>query len=122
MESQKISENFTELNGSVKDYIQLRIDLLKLLLTEKLASIGTFFIISVVFFILFLFILTFLSLGFIFWYHQYLGPYYVAAIIVSGVYMVIGFFVYLLRNKLFINPLVAQLANIILEEDDKHEE
>ncbi|MCX6251048.1 MAG: phage holin family protein [Bacteroidetes bacterium] len=119
MESQKISDNFSDLNGNVKEYVHLRFNLMKLIITEKLASVGTYFIITVVFFILFLFVLMFLSLAFILWFREYAGPSWVGALIVAGVYMVIGFIVYLLRNKLFINPLVAQLSKIILEDDDK---
>lgn len=39
MEPGKISDNFSMLTENVKDYINLRIDLAKLILTEKLSLI-----------------------------------------------------------------------------------
>jgi hypothetical protein len=121
MESKTLSENFSELSGNVQDYINLRIDLLKLTITEKMASIGAFFMVAVIFFILFLFVLMFFSLAFIFWFRDHVGAAYAGALIVAGLYIIIGIFVFLLRNKLFINPLVEQLSKILMEETSEHE-
>lgn len=121
MEPKTISENFSELSGNVKDYINLRLDLLKLTITEKLASIGSFFLVAVIFFILFLFVLMFFSLAFIFWYRDHVGAAWAAALIVAGAYILIGIIIYMLRKKLFINPLVERLSKILLEENNDHE-
>jgi hypothetical protein len=121
MEPRTISENFSELGGNVKDYINLRLDLLKLTITEKMASIGAFFLVSVIFFILFLFVLMFFSLAFIFWFRDHVGAAYVGALIIAGVYIIVGLVMFLLRNKLFINPLVEQLSKILMEETSEHE-
>lgn len=121
MEPQTISENFSELSENVKDYIKLRLDLLKLTVTEKMASIGSFFLVSVIFFILFLFILMFFSLAFIFWFRDHIGAASTGALIIAGVYIIIGIVIFLLRNKLFINPLVERLSKILMEETSEHE-
>jgi hypothetical protein len=121
MEPQTISENFSELSENVKDYIKLRLDLLKLTVTEKMASIGSFFLVSVIFFILFLFILMFFSLAFIFWFRDHIGAASTGALIIAGVYIFIGIVIFLLRNKLFINPLVERLSKILMEETSEHE-
>ena len=51
METGKISDNFSSITENVKDYINLRIDLAKLILTEKIAQLAAFFLIAVIFFI-----------------------------------------------------------------------
>lgn len=121
MEPQTISENFSELSENVKDYLKLRLDLLKLTITEKMASIGSFFLVSVIFFILFLFVLMFFSLAFIFWFRDQIGAAYVGALIIAGVYIIVGIVIFLLRNKLFINPLVERLSKILMEETSENE-
>ena len=121
MESQTLSENFSELSENVKDYINLRLDLLKLTVTEKMASIGSFFLVTVIFFILFLFVLMFFSLAFIFWFRDYIGTAYAGALIIAGVYIIAGMIIFLLRKKLFINPFVEQLSKILMEETSEHE-
>jgi hypothetical protein len=119
MESQRLSDNVKEISDSVKDYVRLKIDLLKLTLTEKLSLIISALLISVILFLVFLFISMFVSLAFIFWFRDHVGPLYAGALIVAGVYLLIGIIVFLKRNKLFIDPLVTQITKILLEEEDE---
>ena len=122
MESEGISENFSDLTGNVKKYIQLRLNLLKLKLTEKISRVVTFLLISLIFLILFLFLLIFLSMAFIFWFKEYIGSAYVGALIVSGVVSILILIIYLLRVKLFIDPLVAELSKVIMDGAEENEE
>ena len=121
MESPKISESIAELTDQVKNYIQLRIDLFKLNLTEKLATLTTTLLISIIFFIVFLFFTLFLSLAFIFWFKDYAGAAWVGSLIVAGFYILLGIVVYLLRDKLFLNRVVVQISKILLEEEKENE-
>ena len=119
MEAQKISENFSELADNVKKYIQLRIDLLKLNILEKISKLVSYLVITVVFFLLFLFFILFISMGFIFWFRDNLGPEWIGSLIVAGFYIMIGIQIYLLRFRLFINPVVTRLSKILFEDEDK---
>lgn len=118
MESKKLSDNFNEMSENVKAYIQLKTDLLKISLTEKLSLITSALLLSIIFFILFLFITMFISMAFIFWFRDHAGPLYLGAIIVAGFYLIIGVIVFFKRNRLFIDPLVSKISQILLEEDD----
>ena len=117
MECKKISDNFSEITENIKEYVHLKIDILKLTLTEKFARLASFVVIMLIFFIIFLFFSLFLSLAFLFWFRDHAGPAYIGALIVAAFYLILGGLTYLLRNTLFINPLVAQLSQILLEED-----
>jgi len=121
MEQGKISDNFSQLTKDVKDYINLRIDLAKLIITGKLARLVSFFLIAVIFFILAMFLLMFLSLSFVYWFGQSAGPAWAGAMIVTAFYLLLGLVIYLMRHRLFINPLVSHLTKILMEENHENE-
>jgi len=121
MESSKISDNFSSLTENIKDYVNLRIDLLTLGLTEKIARLASAFLMAVLFFILVMFLLLFLSLAFVFWFGSELGPTWAGALIVAGFYILAGVIIYLQRHSLFINPLVTQLTKILMDKKDENE-
>jgi fatty acid desaturase len=119
MESQKLSDNFNEISENVKAYIRLKIDFLKLTLTEKLSLIISALLISIILFLVFLFVSMFVSLAFIFWFRDHAGPLYAGAMIVAGFYFLVGVLVFFMRNKIFIDPLVSEISKILLEEEDE---
>ena len=116
-----ISDNFSQLTENVKDYVNLRIDLAKLVLTEKIAKLATFFLIAIIIFILSMFLLLFLSLAFVFWFEKDLGPAWAGALIVTAFYVLAGVVIYVQRHNLFINPLVSQLTKILMEDKDEND-
>jgi hypothetical protein len=121
MEPQRISDHFSELTESVKEYVRLRIDMLRLTLTEKLSRIFIYTIILMIFFILFNFIILFFSIAFILWFREHAGAAYLGAIIVAGFYIFIGILIWLLRRPLFIDPVVSQISKILMEDDHENE-
>jgi len=121
MEPGKISDNFSLLTDNLKEYVNLRIDLAKLILTEKIAKLASFFLIAVIFFILAMFLLLFLSLAFVFWFGDEIGPAWLGTLIVTAVYILGGVVIYLKRHQFFINPLVSNLTKILMEEKDENE-
>ncbi len=121
MEPGRISDNISLLTENVKDYVNLRIDLLKLILTEKIAKLASFFLIAVIFFILAMFLLLFLSMAFVFWFGNDIGPAWLGALIVTAIYILGGVLIYVKRHQFFINPLVSHLSKILMEEKDENE-
>lgn len=121
MATGRISDNVSMLTENVKDYVNLRIDLFKLILTEKIAKLGAFFLISVIFFILAMFLLLFLSLAFVFWFGNDIGPAWLGALIITAFYVLCGVVIYAMRHPFFINPLVSHLTKILMEEKDENE-
>ena len=121
MESTRISDNVALLTENVKDYVNLRIDLAKLIVTEKIAKLVSFFLISVIFFILAMFLLLFLSLAFVFWFGKDIGPEWLGALIVTAVYVLGGVLIYIKRHAFFISPLVTHLTKILMEEKDEND-
>lgn len=119
MESKKISENITDLAGNVKEYLLLQLDLVRLIIAEKASKLLTTLIVVIAMFIIFLFLLTFLSLAFVFWYKDHVGEAYVGALIMAGFYFLLAVVLYLMRTAIFVNPLVLAITKILLEKKDE---
>ena len=122
MEPRKISENFSALTGDVKQYIRLKLNLLKLVILEKASRLTSFFMLGAIFFCFFLFFILFVSLAFLFWFRDHVGPAWAGSLIVAGFYLFLAFLAYLLRFKLFIDPLVSILSKVIMEGEEDDEE
>lgn len=121
MAGTRISDNISQLSENVRDYVNLRIDLAKLTLTEKIARLASFFLIAVIFFILAMFLLLFLSMAFVFWFGNDIGPAWLGALIITAVYILGGVLIYVKRHQFFINPLVTHLSKILMEDKDENE-
>ena len=121
MDAQRIKDNFSDLTDNVRKYVQLKIDLLKLNILEKFSRLVSSIIITMIFFLLILFIILFISMGFIFWFRDNMGPEWIGALVVAGFYVVIGFLVWLLRFRLFVNPVIKRLSKILFEKDENEE-
>jgi len=119
MESNRISDNISTITENVRDYVNLRIDYVKLLLTEKIAKLASFFLVSIIFFILAMFLILFISFAFVFWFGEEVGPMFAGALIIVAFYILIGLLIYGFRYKLFINPVVKHLAKILIEEENE---
>ena len=115
-----LCDNFSELTENVKKYINLRIDMLKLILTEKIAKIASVILFSVIIFILFMFLLLFLSFTFIYWYGATVGPTYAGALIVAGIYFLAGLILVIFRTQFITNPIIRQITKVLM--DEKNEE
>lgn len=122
MEFKKIPEHFSEITENIREYVHLKLDIMKLSVTEKVARLASYIVLMMIFFILFLFISLFLSLAFILWFRDHAGPAWAGSLIVAGFYILLGGVVYLMRNSLLINPFIVQLSKIILEDSDENEE
>ena len=120
MESQRLSESFNEMTDNAREYVQLKIDLLKLTFTEKLSLIASTFMVTVILFLVFLFVTMFLSVAFIFWYKEHVGSFSTGALIVGSFYLLIGVIVFLTRHHLFVNPLISQISKAMAEEEDEN--
>ncbi len=97
--------------AQIKRYINLRIDLLGLHVSAKLYSGLSVFILSAIVAFAVLFFLFFASYSFIMWYDDYYGNASTGAFIVSGFYLVVALFVYILRRPLIYNPLKKSVYN-----------
>lgn len=95
----------------IKKYINLRIDLFGLQVSAKLYSGLSVFILSAIVAFAVLFFLFFASYSFIMWYADYYGNASTGAFMVSGFYLAVALFVFILRKPLIYNPLKKSVYN-----------
>lgn len=118
METPRFSESMETLTDHVKEYIDLRVDLVKLILVEKLSRLTSLLLIVIIFLVLLMFAAVFLGFAFVLWYGNNAGPMWAGALIVVGVLVLNGTLLYLFRKKIVLNPVTARLSKIIMEEPD----
>ncbi|MFY9310895.1 MAG: phage holin family protein [Bacteroidia bacterium] len=94
------------LKGNIEQYIEDKVDLIKLKASEKAGTVASGVIVGLVVARLVLFILIFLSFAAAFAISQATGKYYLGFLIVAGFYMLLAVAVVLLREKLLTMPLI----------------
>jgi hypothetical protein len=118
METQNISDRVSSLSENVNEYLNLRLGLLKLTATEKLANLLSHLMISLILFVLIILILFFITFAFISWFGENAGPAWAGSLVAAGFYILAGILIYLLRYPLFINPLIAKISRVMLEDEN----
>ncbi len=116
METPTFSGSVNQLSDHLKEYVDLRVDLVKLILVEKLSRLTSLLLLFAFVLILVLFAGVFVGLAFVLWYGRYVGPMWVGSLIVVGVLVVKGILLYLFRKRFLLNPVIRQLSKIIMED------
>nr|WP_319399291.1 hypothetical protein [uncultured Carboxylicivirga sp.] len=115
MNKLSLKDNISELNESVKDYMDVKVQLTKVNLLEKSSKVGTYFITSITLIITLLFCLLLLALAFSFWYGNM-----VQGLLISVLFFaILAVIILLFKNKIIGDQVVRGLASIILDDDDK---
>ncbi len=111
-----------ELARHVKEYINNRIDAVKLNAAEKsskLAATVIAFIVVAMFFIIFMF---FASTALAFVFARLTGELYWGFLIVGGIYLLLGTLVWLLKDRILQLPIMnALLRQLFNDEEDEDE-
>ena len=106
------------LSGEVKDYIDLKVDDLKLKATKGLSvSLARLLAAFVILFSLLLVILT-LAVAFILLLGKASGDYALGALIALGVFVAVLVVLYLLRKRLFTGTFVKMFIQIFFPENE----
>jgi multisubunit Na+/H+ antiporter MnhB subunit len=120
--SNDLSKNIAELSGSVKNYVQTRVDLLKLSMLKKTSRFATY-LFSVLIVVLFAtLILAFVAAAFAVWYGQTYNNYVEGVLIASGCLFVIGAVFILLRKTLITSSVIKNFSEIMFEEEERNNE
>ena len=118
MDNKTLPENLAEINATLKDYINVRFDLIKVRLLEKMTQIGTRFLSLVAGVVALFSFLIFIMFSFSFWYGQETGSLSEGFLISAGFFLLLIILVIIFRKKLFSNVLVRSLAKILFSDDE----
>lgn len=103
-----------------KQYINLKIELARLQLVEKIAEIGSGGVLFGVFAILALMIFVFLSIILWQFFKDLIGNEILASLAQILVYCIFGFFLYIFRDKLVLKPVSNLIVKTLLKEEYKN--
>jgi hypothetical protein len=109
------NEKIERLVNDIKEYINLRYELIKLEMTERTSMIGASLISLLLVVISILFFLFFVSVGLSFYLSELIGDKYSGFLIVAAAYLVLGLLFFFGRKKLieepFRNKIIRKLLN-----------
>ena len=117
--SKDLKKDLSELSDSVKDYLQIKVDLLTLTFLEKTTKMASF-LIGLQIFVWFVFIIFILAIAaFLTWYsqtyHNLLNGIYIA----GGFVVAVGLIFVLISKHFMSTILVRNFSKIIFEEDEE---
>jgi len=111
--------NLENLAGSAKEYLDMRLDAIKLKMVESLSVLFSRILYATLLIIFLVFALAFMASSFSWWLGDLLGSKAAGALITGGVSLLIALILYIRRGKLFINSLVAMFSKMFFEQGDK---
>ena len=114
LSSDKNVETIAQLVEIIKHYLGLQKEYLKLDIIDKIVRLLTFAALVVVFSVLLVAVLMYLSFAIAFWLASYMGT-ALAFLVVGGIHLLLIIIVFIYRKKWIEKPLVRILANLLLE-------
>ena len=117
---EKVFSKVEELAGSVKDYVNTRMEAIKLDAAEKGSSIIANSVAGVVVAILFLFFLGLASIGLSIVLGEWIGRMWAGFVIVACVYFLIGIVVWAVRGRLIRLPVMNALIQQLFKHDEEN--
>ncbi|MCK9179986.1 MAG: phage holin family protein [Bacteroides sp.] len=102
----------------IKKYLSLQKEYTKLEITEKLTILFSALVLIIIFIILGMVALFFILLAIAYALAPYVGGLGASFLIIGVLYLILILFVYLLRKRLIISPIVNFTANLFLSDTD----
>ncbi len=102
----------------IKKYLSLQKEYTKLEITEKLTILFSALVLIIIFIILGMVALFFILLAIAYALAPYVGGLGASFLIIGILYLILILFVYLLRKRLIISPIVNFTANLFLSDTD----
>ena len=103
---ENIFAQLQHLAEEVKEYVNVRIDLVKLNVAEKASAMVADTAATVITAIIFLFFLFFASTGLALFLSAVIGKSYAGFLIVAGIYLIVGLIIWYARGRLIQMPIM----------------
>ena len=113
-----LSNNFSELNKTVQEYLKVHIDLAKLTALEKMTKISVFMISFLVGILLASLFFIFFASAFVFWYGNQFQNYLTGLFIVIGFIILLALFYYFFGKSSITTSIIKNLSAILFEDED----
>jgi hypothetical protein len=104
-------EDLELLFGKTADYVETKVDLLKLQTIDKTADVASTLVLVMIVALIFSIVFFILNIGIALWLGSLLGRTYYGFFIIAGFYTLIGIIIYSFKGKLF----KEGLSNLIIK-------
>lgn len=111
-----MTTDYKQILNEVKSYANLRFDLLRLELLEKLSKIISLILLVVVCILISIIVFTYLSILLLLWLNDVFSSMIPGVCIVAGIYAIILAIMIIFKKKIFLNPIVSALSKIIFSD------
>lgn len=116
-----LPHNFNELGVSIKDYLNVHLDLVKLSMLEKVVRILVLTVSVFVIIIASTLIFIFASAAFVIWYGANYESYLPGLFIVIGFVVIITLLFYAFRRAFVESYFIKKLSSILLQDDNDND-
>ena len=113
-----LSNNFGELGTSIKDYLNIQLDLVKLSMVEKMVKISIFSISLLLVILASCIFFIFAAAAFVIWYGSTYNDYLTGVFIVMGAIVLITLLFYAFRRIVVESFFIKKFASILLQVDE----
>lgn len=113
LSSDKNVETIAQLVEIIKHYLGLQKEYLKLDIIDKIVRLLTFAALAIVFVLVLVAVMMYLSFALAFWLASYTGT-ALAFLVVGGIHLLLIIVIFIFRKKWIEKPLVRFLANLLL--------
>ena len=118
---EKTFERVEELAGTIKEYINTRMDALKLGVAEKSSSVIANVLAGVIVFGVFILFIIFASIALSFGLGEWIGKTWAGFLIVAGLYLLAGIIVWSGRNKIIRLPIMNAMIRQLFSKEEEEE-
>lgn len=112
-----IGTEIGNLTSDLKVYFNLRLNLIGLMLSKRIATLSSFLVTAILITGLASMVILMLSFAFVFWFGQHIGTYYQGFLLMALIYLLLGLIVYLGRKKFFVDPVIHKINEKIAAGD-----
>jgi hypothetical protein len=113
------SESFGQLNSSLKNYVQVKLDLLKLTILEKAAKIISIIYVLLVVMFFFLLIIATGVAAFAVWYGETYNDYVGGLLIAGGGLLLITLLLVVIGKMVLSNSIIRIFSSMMFKEENK---
>ncbi len=111
-----------ELADHVKEYVNNRMDSVKLSVAERSSAVLSAIIAMIVVMVVFVIFIVFTGIALAFVFARLTGEYYWGFLIVAGIYLLIGILVWTLRAKLLQLPIMNAILHQLFKDEEATDE
>jgi hypothetical protein len=112
-----IKESYQQIWEESKKYLELRYDLLRVELLEKISLICALLLIAITALLVGIIVFTYLSVLLLVWLETLFGSMIPGLCIVIGAHLILLVCLFAFRKQWFINPLIRQFSKILFNDN-----